>query len=81
MDSGIAASVAAGAALLGSALTGLITYKVADREQRGRNTEELRVALVAYGSALDRLDRHIGQLPHPPRTGRALDEPADCSLA
>lgn len=60
MDSAIAASVAAGATLLGSALTGLITYRVADREQRGRNVEELRVALLAYGSALDRLDRHIG---------------------
>jgi hypothetical protein len=38
-------SIAAGAALLSSALTGLITYKVAAREQRGRDFEELRARL------------------------------------
>lgn len=59
-------SIAAGAALLASALTGLITYKVAAREQRGRDVEELRAALAAYGAVLDRFGRHLDQLPHPP---------------
>lgn len=66
MDSSIAAGIAAGAALLASALTGLITYKVAAREQRGRDVEELRAALAAYGAVLDRFGRHLDQLPHPP---------------
>jgi hypothetical protein len=66
MDSSIAAGIAAGAALLGSALTGLITSKVAAREQRGRDVEELRAALAAYGAVLDRFGRHLDQLPHPP---------------
>lgn len=66
MDSSIAAGIAAGAALLGSALTGLITYMVAAREQRGRDVDELRAALAAYGAVLDRFGRHLDQLPHPP---------------
>lgn len=38
MDSSIAAGIAAGAALLSTAL---IAYKIAAREQRGRDVEEL----------------------------------------
>jgi len=66
MDSSIAAIIAASAALLGSELTGLITYKVADREQRGRDIDELRAALAAFGAVLDRFGRHLDQMPHPP---------------
>lgn len=66
MDSLIAAAVAAGAALLSSALTGFITHKIAAREQRGRDVEELRAALSAYGAVLDRFGRHLDQMPHPP---------------
>jgi hypothetical protein len=66
MDSSIAAGIAAAAALLGSALTGLITYKIAAREQRGREVDELRSALVVYGAVLDRFGRRLDQMPHPP---------------
>lgn len=66
MDSSIAAGVAAGAALLGAALTGLITYKIATRQQRGREVEELRAALAVFGAVLDRFARHLDQMPHPP---------------
>jgi hypothetical protein len=66
MDSSIAAGIAASAALLSSALTGLITYKVAGREQRGRDVDELRSALAIYGAVLDRFGRHLDQMPHPP---------------
>ena len=66
VDSSIAAIIAAGAALLSSALTGLITYKVAGREQRGRDVDELRSALAHYGAVLDRFGRHLDQMPHPP---------------
>lgn len=59
MDSSIAAIIAAGAALFSSALTGLITYKVAGREQRGRDVDELRSALAAYGAVLDRFERNL----------------------
>jgi hypothetical protein len=51
MDSSIAAGIAAGAALLSSALTGLITYKVAAREQRGRDFETFSTALGVTVSA------------------------------
>ncbi len=66
MDSSIVAIIAASAALLGFALTGLITYKVAGREQRGRDVDELRAALAAYGAVLDRFGRHLDQMPHRP---------------
>jgi hypothetical protein len=66
VDSSIAAIIAAGAALLSSALTGLITYKVAGREQRSRDIDELRSALALYGAVLDRFGRHLNQMPHPP---------------
>jgi hypothetical protein len=69
MDSSIAAGIAAGAALLASALTGLITYKIAAREQRGREVEELRAALAVFGAVLDRFGRHLDQMPHPPGPG------------
>lgn len=66
MDSSTAAIIAASAALLGSGLTGLLTYKVAGREQRGRDLDELRSALAVYGAVLDRFGRHLDQMPHPP---------------
>lgn len=66
MDTWLTALVAAGGALAGSALTGLITYKVAWREHEARGVEELRAALVAYGAILDRLGLRIDQMPHPP---------------
>jgi len=69
-----AAIVAAAAALLSSALTGFISYKIAGREERRRDTEELRAALAGYGAVLDRITRHFDQMPHPPGPlGRGVD--------
>ncbi|HWO83567.1 MAG TPA: hypothetical protein VNM38_07240 [Solirubrobacterales bacterium] len=66
MDSSITAIIAAGAALFSSALTGLITYKIAGQQQRSRDVDELRSALALYGATLDRFGRHLDQMPHPP---------------
>jgi hypothetical protein len=66
VNTSIAAIVAAAAALLGSGLTGLITYRISGREQRARDVDKLRAALAVYGATLDRLGRHLDQMPHPP---------------
>lgn len=66
MESSVAAIIAASADLLGSALTGLITYFIARREQRGTDVDELRAALAGFGAVVDRVGRHLGQMPHPP---------------
>jgi hypothetical protein len=63
MDNWLIALIAAGGALGGSALTGVIAYRLARLERKARDKEELRAALVAYGAALDRLTLRIEQLP------------------
>jgi hypothetical protein len=62
MSDSLTAAIAAGAALAGSGLTGMLTLHLA---RRG----ELTAALAAYGYATDRLGLEIGQLP--PTPGRA----------
>lgn len=63
MDNWLVALIAAGGALGGSALTGVITYRLALVERKALDRGELRAALTAYGSALDRLTLRIEQLP------------------
>lgn len=63
MASWLVALIAAGGAILGSALTGLITYRLAELARREDAKGELRSSLVAYGVALDRLTIQIEQLP------------------
>lgn len=61
------------AALLGSALTGLIAYFLARREQRARDNDELRAALAVFGALLDRIGRHLEQLPTLQDRGRKVN--------
>ncbi|MGE5283011.1 MAG: hypothetical protein ACM3N0_11970 [Chloroflexota bacterium] len=63
MENGLVALIAAAGAIGGSALTGVITYRLARLERKARDKDELRSALVAYGAALDRLTLRIEQLP------------------
>jgi len=63
MDNWLVALIAAGGALGGSALTGVITYRLARLEREAHDKGELRAALTAYGAALDRLTLRIEQLP------------------
>ena len=65
----IPAAVAAAAALLSSALTGYIGYRLARAERLGRGDDELRSALAAFGYAVDRLQIELDQLP--PAPGRS----------
>lgn len=55
--------IAAGGAIGGSAVTGLMAYRLARLDREGHERDELRVALVAYGAALDRLTLRVDQLP------------------
>jgi hypothetical protein len=63
MASWLVAAIAAGGAILGSALTGLIAYRLAELDRKADATGELRTSLAAYGAALDRLTLQIEQLP------------------
>lgn len=63
MDNWLVALIAAAGALGGSALTGVITYRLARLEREALNKDELRAALTAYAAALDRLTLRIEQLP------------------
>jgi hypothetical protein len=63
MQSWLVALTAAGGAILGSALTGLISYRLAQLDRKADAKSELRASLVAYGAALDRLTLQIEQLP------------------
>lgn len=56
VDAWLTALIGVGRALAGSALTGFFTLKVARQEHvLTRDVDELRAALVADGSVLDRL--------------------------
>jgi hypothetical protein len=63
MENWLVALIAAAGALGGSALTGLIAYRLARLEREGLDKGELRTALAAYGAALDRLTLRVDQLP------------------
>lgn len=63
MQEWVVALVAAAGAVGGSAVTGLISYRLAQLEREARDKDELRAALVAYGAAIDRLTLKIEQLP------------------
>jgi len=63
MDTWLVALIAAAGAIGGSALTGVIAYRLARLEREAQNKNELRDALTAYGAALDRLTLRIDQLP------------------
>jgi hypothetical protein len=54
--------VAAGA-VGGSAVTGVVAYRVARLEREAADKSELRSALAAYGAAIDRLTLKVQQLP------------------
>lgn len=63
MDNWVVALIATAGALGGSALTGVITYRLARLERNALDKGELRAALTAYGAALDRLTLRVEQLP------------------
>lgn len=63
MEDWIVPLIAAGGAIGGSAVTGLTAYRIGRLDREGRERDELRVALAAYGAALDRLTLRIDQLP------------------
>lgn len=63
MDNWPIALIAAAGAVSGSAVTGVITYRLARLGREGLDRSELRAALTAYGAALDRLTLRIEQLP------------------
>jgi hypothetical protein len=48
---------------VGSGLTGLIAYRLAELDRKVAERRELRSCLAAYGAALDRLTIQIEQLP------------------
>jgi len=71
------AGVAAAAALGGSGLTALISFRLAAQARRDRRQDDLASALAAFGYAIDRLRIELGELPPPPgitsrRMNRAL---------
>lgn len=63
MENWLVALIAALGAIGGSALTGVITYRLARLERQALDRDELRAALTAYGAALDRLTLRVEQLP------------------
>src|ERR1700746_2941555 len=63
MDSWLIGLIAATGAVGGAAVSGVVAYRVARLENQGRDKDELRAALAAYGAALDRLTMRIDQLP------------------
>jgi len=63
MENWLVALIAAGGALSGSALTGVIAYRLARLEREAFDKGEMRTALASYGAALDRLTLRIEQLP------------------
>ncbi|HVV91642.1 MAG TPA: hypothetical protein VHB53_14210, partial [Solirubrobacterales bacterium] len=63
MDSWLVAVIAAGGAIMGSALTGAMAYRLAELDRKADATGELQTCLAAYGAALDRLTLQIEQLP------------------
>jgi hypothetical protein len=70
----IAVLIAAGAALLASALTGYIAHRLARAERAERGRGELAAALMAFGYAVDRMGLEVGQLPPAPsRLNRRLN--------
>lgn len=62
MQSWLVALIAALGAIGGSAVTGLVVYRVARIERETADKAELRSALGAYGAAIDRLTLKIHQL-------------------
>jgi hypothetical protein len=63
MENWLVALIAAAGAVGGSAVTGVVGYRIAHLERGLRDREELRTALAVYGAALDRLTLQIDQLP------------------
>jgi len=63
VETWLVALIAAGGAILGSALTGAVAFFLARLEHDAAAEGELRTALSAYGAALDRLTIQIEQLP------------------
>lgn len=55
--------IAAAGAVAGSAVTGMVVYRIARLERDAADRGELRSALAAYGAAIDRLTLKIHQLP------------------
>lgn len=63
MEDWLVPLIAAAGAVGGAAVTGVVAYRLARLEGEVRDKDELRVALAAYGAALDRLTLRIDQLP------------------
>jgi hypothetical protein len=63
VDDWLVGLIAAAGAVGGSAVTGIIAFRLARLEREARDKDELRAALVAYGAAVDRLTLKIAQLP------------------
>jgi hypothetical protein len=62
VDDWLVGLIGAAGAVGGSAVTGVVAYRLAGLEGEARGKEELRVALAAYGAARDRLSLQIDQL-------------------
>ncbi|HEX6689093.1 MAG TPA: hypothetical protein VF085_10585 [Solirubrobacterales bacterium] len=63
MENWLVALIAAAGAVGGSAVTGVIAYRLARLEREALDKGELRTSLAAYGAALDRLSLQVDRLP------------------